>query len=485
MKNIKVALKTTISLFFIVTLCCGGTAQETGINRINKEQKLYELSVVWKELSYNFANMDNCPDVNLDSLYREYMVIVQNTENDWEYWKSMNRFLCHFNSSHVYCRQHPEYFYDYLGFLLLTTTYQDNKILVENIGTHNADKIKIGDEIVMVNDMPVLDYLQEYSIPYIPATNDESKTIHQATFGGGSQINISLRNEALKFGMKTLKGIENVTIAYDKYFNPSPKDTAEQKKRRYLDAGASKHFDFMRENLFLEDKVNDFAFIRLTRCDMSFASFFDEHYDQIMQYGNLIIDVHYNEGGSSDVTWHPIQCLINNDTIYTYPEKTRVNNALYRAWASIKILLYEDKDVPEYHKENFYPYYYDTAFEEINQGKNAYPSGVPDSLRYKGNVYVIIGENNGSAGEYFVAMLSQNKDITFLGKKTIGAFGQPLLVSLPSGIEVLINTTKSYDFRGQDISSGFPPDYEFDFSEIFKINDQQEMLGRLIHEIMR
>jgi len=108
---------------------------------------------------------------------------------------------------------------------------------------------------------------------------------------------------------------------------------------------------------------------------------------------------------------------------------------------------------------------------------------IPDSLRYKGKIYVLISENNGSAGEYFVAMLSQNKDVTFLGKKTVGAFGQPLVVPLPSGIQVMLNATKTYDFRGNDISSGFPPDYEYDFSKIYKITDPQEMLSKLIEVI--
>jgi len=143
--------------FFLLAFCSNATAQ-TGINRISKEQKLYELSVVWKELSYNFANMDNCPNVNLDSLYREYMTIVQNTKNDFEYYRTIQRFLGHFNNGHVTIYAMPTYFHDYLGLLLLTTTYKDRKIIVENIGTHNANKISIGDEIISVNDMPVILY---------------------------------------------------------------------------------------------------------------------------------------------------------------------------------------------------------------------------------------------------------------------------------------------------------------------------------------
>ena len=443
------------------------------LDRISAEQKLYELSVVWKELSYNFANMDNCSNLNLDSLYREYMVVVQNTKNDWEYYKVMQRFLAHFNNGHVFCYKMPDYFNDYLGYLLLTTTYKDNKVIVDNVGEHNVDKINIGDEIISVNSMPVIYYFQKFIIPYISVSNEDVK-IQKAMFGQNIIANIALKDEQIKLELKTPNGIKKVTLAYDYYLNETAQNT-----KKY----ASAHTISIRNNLFLEDTINDFAFIRLTRCDESFHSFFAENYNKIMQRKNLIIDVHYNEGGSSNVTDTAIACLINSDSLYLYTEKTRVNNAVFKAWATIKILLYEDHEVPEYHKINYYPYYYNTAFEKANNEASVYPSNIPASLRYKGKIYVLISEENGSAGEYFVAMLSQNKDITFLGKKTVGAFGQPLLVRLPSGIEVLINTIKTYDFRGQDISSGFLPDYEYDFSEIYKIENPNEMLNKFIKVI--
>jgi len=59
----------------------------------------------------------------------------------------------------------------------------------------------------------------------------------------------------------------------------------------------------------------------------------------------------------------------------------------------------------------------------------------------------------------------------------------PLLVPLPSELTVKINTVKTYDFNGNDVSSGFPPDYECDFSEIHKITDQKKMLSRLIEVV--
>jgi len=452
------------------------------IRRISTEQKLYELSVVWRELSYNFANMDNCPSVNLDSLYREYMPIVQNTKNDWEYYKAIQRFLSHFNNGHTICYSFPDYFVDYLGLLLLKTTYKDCKVIVENIGAHFAKKISIGDEIVSVNGIPVIDYLQINSIPFISTSNEEAKSIQRATFGA-SYVNYALKDEKIRLGIKTSKGKKTVQLSYDKHFNPNSKDTIKQNKKTYLNKESGIHSQTLHDNLFLIDTVNDFAYIRLTRCDKTFYSFFIENYEKILEFecSNLIIDVHNNGGGDGNFVRPVVSYLINNDTIYNYVEKTRVNHALYKAKASSKIFYYEDNEVAESFKERMYPYYYNTAFAEIQYGYSI--SNVPDFLRYKGKIHVLIGAACGSAGEDFVALLSQNNNVSFFGKQTAGAFGQPLITRLPSGIEVHINTTKSYDFQGRDISSGFPPDYEYDFSEIYRITDQQEMLNKFLEVI--
>jgi len=455
-------------------------AQISGMNRIGKEQKLYELSVIWKELSYNFANMDNCTNINLDNLYREYLIITQKTKNDWEYYQVLQRFLAHLNNGHATCYSFPDYFLDYLGLLLFKTKYEDNKVIVENIGAQYANRIHIGDEIVSINNVPVIDYIRKYSIPYLSASNEEVKSIQYAMFGN-CFLNYALKDEKIKLGVKTTKGIKKVTLTYDKYLRPFDKDTIEQKRKKYLDTNESEQSKVIQSNFFIEDSVNDFSYIRLTRCDDSFYSYFIENYDKIMQYENLIIDVHNNGGGDGNIVYSVLPYLINNDTIYGYSEKTRVNHALYKAKASSKIFYYEDDEVPNYYKEKMYPYYYNNAFEEIKYGN--FLSTVPDSLRYKGKINVLLGLGNGSAGEDFVLMLSQNKNVSFYGKKTVGAFGQPLIVRLPSEIEVLINSTKTYDFQGRDVSSGFPPDFEYDFLEIYRITDSQEMLNKIIEVI--
>jgi C-terminal processing protease CtpA/Prc len=97
-----------------------------------------------------------------------------------------------------------------------------------------------------------------------------------------------------------------------------------------------------------------------------------------------------------------------------------------------------------------------------------------------GKIYVILGNNTASAAEYFALLLTQNPNTFFLGEKTAGSMAQPLAVKLPSGITAFINSTKTYDFKGNDISSGFIPDYEYDFSSFYKTDNAKEILRHFV-----
>ncbi len=94
-----------------------------------------------------------------------------------------------------------------------------------------------------------------------------------------------------------------------------------------------------------------------------------------------------------------------------------------------------------------------------------------------------MGPNTVSAAEYFLIMLSQDKNIKFLGDKSAGAVGQPLVIVLPSGTKVFINTAKSYNDEGEDVSSGISPHYKYDFSEFYKTGYPDAMLSKFVKVI--
>jgi hypothetical protein len=222
MKN-KILSIIAITVFALI-FCGKSTAQKKNdINRISKEQKLYELSVIWKELSYNFANMDNCPRLDIDSLYQAYIPVVQNTKNDIEYCQSIKSFLANFNNGHTRLYRYPQYLIPELGWFFITTVYKDGKIIINNFEKKYADRLNIGDEIYTINGIKAMDYFQKYIIPYVPTSNEENK-IHEAMFTQ-DEIHTTYKDEKMVLGIKTDKGIKKVTIYADFYLDNSQECT--------------------------------------------------------------------------------------------------------------------------------------------------------------------------------------------------------------------------------------------------------------------
>ena len=372
MKSIKKTLLiTTILCLFYSTIF----AQKDGLDiyRISQEQKIFEFSQIYKELYYNFANMDDCPEINIDSLYMEYIPKVVKSENDWDYFENIYQFLEKFNNGHVFC-----VFPDYI--------------------MNQIDKL-------------------------------------------------------------------------------APEKVKKRKEEEIL-------LPLLKSNLFITDSTNDFAYIKLKECDLeNFHYFFLNNYGNILNFKNLIVDVWYNAGGDGGATAIVKNLLLNQDTIYYYSEEVKTHNSFLKARAAVKIHYYKPEEVSQDFKDKYYSYYYNNHFEPNNFFDKYYLNQIPDSLRYKGNIYVIAGKRTVSAGEDFALYMSEGKKIKTFGKKTCGAFGQPLVVFFNSGMQVFINSTKTYDYKGNNISTGFVPEYDYDFSDFYKIEDKQKMLLKFIEVI--
>ena len=465
-------------ILILILLCASNQyfrAQEPDIHRISAEQKAYELSVVWKELSYNFANMDNCPDVNLDSLYRAYLPIITETKNDFEYVRAMQRFLTNFNNGHVYC-QHPDYLNNYAAFLLFTTKNEGGKVFVDKV-CNIYSNLQKDDEILNINNLSTSEYIDKFLMPYAFASNINAKK-QQAKIGFGMPA-LNSDNKKLILTIKRKKNIEKVEIPFFCYADYRS-DTI--KYQQIIDFYYN-DLQLTQNNDFIVDKKNDFAYIKLSACDENFHKLFVEKYDEILQYKNLIVDVSYNSGGGGSYTHVAERILIDLDSIRYVSHQTRIHNAWKKAKATSRIYYYKENEVTQEDKDEYYPFFYNTAFEDVGNSSALYLNEMSDNQRYKGNIFVIVNGSSASATEYFVAMLAQSPKVKILGEQTNGALAQPLVTILPSEMRVFINSSKTFDTNGKDISSGIKPDYEYDFSEFYNIKNPQERLKKFIEVI--
>lgn len=83
---------TIIKLTLLLMLPLGIARGQDIPNTLTPEQKAYELSLIWKEMSYNFDNMSHCPELDMDSLYRAFVPVVMATADDFEYSKAVMRY---------------------------------------------------------------------------------------------------------------------------------------------------------------------------------------------------------------------------------------------------------------------------------------------------------------------------------------------------------------------------------------------------------
>lgn len=451
-----------LTLLFLLPFCFVW-AQEVP-NTLTPEQKAYELSMAWKELSYNFANMEHCQGLNMDSLYAAYIPKIQRTKDDFEHYLTMQEFLAHFHNSHTYCMM-PQQLFPSLAMIRLQTECRDGRIYIRNISSQYADKVPVGDEIVRINGMPAVEWFTQNVVPLLSCTNQET-LLEAAMFTPNATHPMIFQpksyNTKLEMEVKTKKGPQKLSIGYDWHFSPSKEQEEEQSKYHWM--GTESENLAGNNNLFMDLPAQDATYLRIDDCNAATVDTFMKHFSTINQHNNFVLDLRNNPGGDGRAYSPITSYLVDKDSIMLSGVLLpRVNNSAYRAWAAARMLYGDPESMDEYTKRVYCPHLFNNAFDTIQVTTVA--NGNPDSQRYHGKVFVLVGPRTASAAEGFVMQLVQSPNVCVVGNTTAGATGQPLVVPLPSGIICMINTFRSFDMRNRDCSNGIAPDEEMDFGD--------------------
>ena len=449
-----------LALLFLLPL--GFVKGQEVPNTLTPEQKAYELSMAWKELSYNFANMEHCQGLNMDSLYAAYIPKIQRTKDDFEHYLTMQEFLAHFYNSHTYCMM-PQQLFPSLAMIRLQTECRDGRIYIRNISSQYADKVSVGDEIVRINGMPAVEWFTQNVVPLLSCTNQET-LLEAAMFTPNATHPMIFQpksyNTKLEMEVKTKKGPQKLSIGYDWHFSPSKEQEEEQSKYHWM--GTESENLAGNNNLFMDLPAQDATYLRIDDCNAATVDTFMKHFSTINQHKNFVLDLRNNPGGDGRAYSPITSYLVDKDSIMLSGVLLpRVNNSAYRAWAAARMLYGDPESMDEYTKRVYCPHLFNNAFDTIQATTVA--NGNPDSQRYHGKVFVLVGPRTASAAEGFVMQLVQSPNVCVVGKTTAGATGQPLVVPLPSGIICMINTFRSFDTRNRDCSNGIAPDVERDF----------------------
>jgi len=268
---------------------------------VSREDKLYALSMIWKEADYNFVFFDKQPNLNWDSLYVAYIPKILATKNVYEYFKVLRSFIGNLKDGHTSVMT-PQYYRNDIDSPPVFYVKHDTKRYVSTVDETLKEKVPIGSEIVKLDGKSWDDfYLSNdwYGFKNTPLeltlllpNGTESKIVVYR------DVNIRGRAKKLKMIPETKGGLANF-----EYKSLSPAVA------------------MVIVNTFDNPEVvNDFR----------------RALPEIRKHQDLILDIRGNQGGNDDYAIELAKYLTDKPYLVGSMWRARTNNSAKRAWASSK-----------------------------------------------------------------------------------------------------------------------------------------------------
>jgi len=445
-------MKKTIFLFmlFSTILINKLPAQE---KMPNHEQRIYSLSLIWKEMHYSFAFPETLQQVNIDSLYMTYLPKVEQAKSNFEYFRVLSSFMAHFNEAHtrIYTSHRPD------DVPPLKTINFDKKIVISNISKSMVDKIPLGSEIIKINQIPVLEYIRDSVYQYISAATPHwkfDKSVSEMFYGRPySKVKITV-------------------------ITPKGKEKEVEMIRNYNSNGLK---EIMADTIIVPPiniKIihGNIGYIQLTSFARQYLdtinSIFSRNIQQLKKCKGLIIDLRGNRGGT-DQAWENIAYhLLSNSKFQIDQGKWLCRKYItsYKMWGE--------------HDSRLKDYYLDKAMEEIKH--QPYTNNLNDSLKLHQPLIVISGPFVGSSAEDFLTLIKQTGRAVVVGGPSVGSMGEAMFITLPGDFGILISAKKFVNSDGsQPNKTGILPDIEVkrDYNAYLKGRDN--VLERAIEELWK
>ena len=440
-KTILILTLTLVSIFLV--------AQE---NMPSREERIYALSLIWKEMLYNFAFPEILQQQNIDSLYKAYIPKVEQAKDFYEYYLVLSAFMAHFNDAHTRIIA-PNRLDDTPPLKMINF---GEKIFVSNVAKNLVDKIPLGSEIIKINNIPAAQYCIDSIFPYVTASTPHWKFDKAVS----DMLLYGRPYSTVKITIKTPKG----------------KESEVELVRNYHSEGAK---ELMADNNRVPPinvkMIDDIGYIQLTSCMRQYVdtinTVFNNWLPQLRKCKGLIIDIRGNRGGTNQA-WENIAYHLISDTLFqtqgTYLSRHHI--ATLKGWGA--------------YNPQFKDFYDGTSMEKIHH--SSYRNELPDSLKLYQPLVVISGYFVASASEFFVTLMKETKRATIIGEPSVGATSEPTIFPLPGGLEAMICTKKyvSPDGTNSD-KTGILPDIEVKRDHKDYLQGKDNVLEQAIKELRK
>ena len=425
-------------------------------NKISADEKLYWLSQIWSETKYNFVNIDRLT-VNLDSLYKAFIPLVQATENDYEYYQVLRKFMANLHDGHSEVSDNGQ-FYPYTDYIPVSLQDFNEKVYITSVRKiSELDSTWVGAELIEVENIPTIQYLETNIFPYIPASTEQHLWMQ-----GIYKLQSGFKDQLFKGTIRKTNGdIVKIELQHngeatrtndDQYWGPE--------------------INYSRNIVDLKWLDNDIALVSFHRFSPEDKAIkeFDNIAEKISKAKGVIIDLRKNGGGSTVVALHLQKYLTKGNYFLNYAWETRTNDGVRKANGNWQ--------------EAYKDYFLNRAFR-FERPDSVF---VSDTLkRITCPTTILIGRFTFSAAEDFLVNIYETPNRPkLIGEETGGSTGSPLVLpGLPGGGYARICTRRiCYPISEKRfVNSGVKPDIEVKQLINDYLNNKDVVLERAIKEI--
>ena len=422
---------------------------------LTDEQKIYELSMIWKEAEYNFAFWDKL-SINWDEEYKKALPRVLAAKDRYEYYKELMRFITLLGDGHtdvsmpMDIMQDPEY-YSMLPVILFQL---GEDIVVLNVTEEYKDRISLYSILKKVDGMDASEYVKERIYPYIWHAHKDSCGFNAMMWlmcgRAGSTMNCTFEKDGEQFDILLTR--ENPTnLHWCSVDMPIKKVTSKTILEGDFLKGDSCSIGMTEDGIAV---ITISSFMDDTLPGKVYACF-----DELKKAKAYIINVRGNGGGNS-ANGDAIAAMFIDGSFESCGAETQVYEPTRRAWGEgrndlngLTLAELEEKQVDEESIRNYKMCRHICYTKEIGTKENHAPG------KLEGPIVVLMNEAVFSAAEDFVDVMKAHTRAVFIGGNTAGTSGQPLFRKLESGGAFRVCTRRCYAQNGEDIyNKGFSPD---------------------------
>ncbi len=407
-------------ILILVLISISVKAQE---KQLTDEEKIYGLSLIWQEVNYNFAYMQ---DYNLDwdSLYIANIPKVVAARNLTEYYSILSSIMNSFHEGHTTISLPPEVKQMY-GYVAMSMAYIDGNYYVTGFTSEYKDKISIGSILISVNDIDIDQYFDRFVFPnHNVAEHRAKRYLSRGRFFKG------LLSEKLTATFLNANG-KTVSLKLNRtpYISTDVELIKIPEKYEHKD--------------FLYKKYDDISYIRIgSFLNNTASTSFSKIVDSLKNSKAIIFDIRGNTGGNSQYATDIITYFSDKNPVPIYWGQNKVNKSFSRAVGTYTYLHGDSLAKAN----NYYADYVTRSHYE--GGQYNYPNQTKGDLKGV-PVVVLCNSFTISAAESFIIQLKHVVTVTVIGEPSAGSSTMALIIPLPGGGTANIASVKALDENGK------------------------------------